>query len=352
MSTENDNLERITAEQALELYLQDREQDGAAPSTVASHRRRLRHFVRWFDEETDYNALAELNGMDIRRWKLWRFDEKANGDDFSQNTVKTHLDTLRVFVRWAEQVDAVADGLAEKVKSPNRTDGQRDNEIDDDRAKEILSHLDRYRYASLEHALFHTLWYGVIRIGAARSIDLADVDLEDGYITLSHSPAEQTPLKNGPDSERTISIRPKTCELLRDYIEENRVDATDEYGREPLFTVGGRGEGRPHVNTLRNRIYALTRPCERGDCPHDRRPESCEAAQSRNDASKCPSSESSHAVRRGSITWHLRTETPKPVVSDRADVSPEVIDSNYNELSEREKADVRASQLPDDLGDK
>jgi hypothetical protein len=68
-----------------------------------------------------------------------------------------------------------------------------------------------------------------------------------------------------------------------------------------------------------------------------------------NDASKCPSSESSHAIRRGSISWALREETAKPVVSDRADVSPEIIDQNYSTLSDREKADVRASQLPDEL---
>lgn len=351
MSTQTDDeLERIGAEQALNLYLEDKKRDGAASSTVRSHRSRLEHFTSWFQTETDYDSLADLSGIDIRRWKLWRFDEKEDGGEFSIHTVATHLDTLRVFLRWAANVDAVDEELAHKVKSPNRPNGQRSNEIPADRAIEILEYLDRYQYASVKHALIHLLWHGMIRIGAARSLDVSDVDLEDGYAVFTHSPAEGTPLKNDEKSERTIHLRPQTAQLLGDYIEQNRVEREDDYGRRPLFTVEG-CSGRPHVNTLRSRVYAVTRPCMHGlDCPHDRDPETCEAAQRMETASKCPSSEGSHAIRRGSISWALRNETPKPIVSDRADVNPTIIEQNYSTLTEEEQADVRASQLPDGLG--
>lgn len=344
MSTENDDLERVEPQEALDLYLADKERDGAASSTIRSHRSRLGHFIEWMEDETDYTHLAELSGLDVRRWKLWRFD-----DDNSIHTVATHLDTLRVFLRFCAGIDALDEELPAKVKSPNRPNGQRSNEIDADCCKAILGHLDRYQYASIEHALVHLLWYGMIRVGAARSLDVDDLDLKEGYAEFSHDPDEDTPLKNDEGSERTIHLRPQTCQILADYIDENRVDATDEHGREPVFTVEG-CSSRPHVNTLRNRIYAVTRPCKHGEgCPHDRDPDTCEAAQTMNDASKCPSSESTHAIRRGSISWALRNETPKPVVSDRADVSPEIIDRNYSTLTDREQADVRSSQLPDGL---
>lgn len=171
----------------------------------------------------------------------------------------------------------------------------------------------------------------------------ANHDLEQSYTEFSHDPSEDTPLKNDEGSERTTHLRPRTCQILADYINENCVDAVDGHGREPLFTVAG-CDGRPHVNPFRNRVCAVTRPCKHGqDCPYDRDPDECEATASMNEASKCPSSESTHAIRRGPISWALRNETPKPVVSDRADVSPEIIDRNYSTLTDREHADVRSS---------
>jgi integrase len=344
--TAKDEFETIPAAEALELYLDERERDGSPPTTLRSHRSRLEHFVEWFEDESGQDELHELTGLDIRRWKEWRFD------DHSIHTVSTQMDTLRVFVRFLGDIGAVSEALPEKIKSPNRPNGQRSNEIPAERAKTILSYLDRYAYSSTNHVIAHLLWYSMMRVGSLRSIDLADVDLKGGYIELEHQPEQGTPLKNRESSERVIKIRPTTVEILRDYISEHRTDKTDEYGREPLVTLP-RGSARPHVNSIRNRVYGLTRPCRHGEaCPDDRDLEDCRAATNINKACECPDSESTHAFRRGSISWHLRSETRKEVVSDRADVSTDVIDENYSTLSEREKADVRASELPGKLGDR
>lgn len=339
---DDSEFETIDAREVLQLYLDERERDGAAQSTIDSHRSRLQYFVDWF-ESTDYDELYELSGLDIRRFKEWRFT------DHSRDTVATQMDTLRVFIRFLSNIDVVHASLPEKVKSPNRKNGQRSNEIETERAKQILSYLDRYHYASVDHVIAHLLWYCMVRVGTLRSIDLNDVDLDHGYIDLSHDPDKGTPLKNKQKSERSIKIRVKTQEIIRDYIDENRVDSVDEYGREPLVTLK-RGGARPHTKSLRNRTYGLTRPCFHGvECPHGYDESDCTAAQNINKGHECPSAESTHAFRRGSISWHLRCETPKQVVSDRADVSTSVIDSNYSTLSEREKADVRASELSDEL---
>lgn len=65
-----------------------------------------------------------------------------------------------------------------------------------------------------------------------------------------------------------------------------------------------------------------TRPCLRGgDCPHGREPETCEAMDdTKKRASRCQSSVSPHALRRGSITHHLSSDVPEKVVSDRMNV--------------------------------
>lgn len=328
---------------ALELYLDDKRKT-AAESTIQSHSDRLSHFVEWFGEETEYDYLHELDGMDIRKWRVWRFDAE-HADAY----IKAVQDSLRVFLRFCRDVEAVDPSLPEKVSSPEGGQ-QRSAEIPADRATAILEYLDRYQYASVNHALFHTLWYCLLRVGGARAIDLGDIDWQNDRIQLCHRPSEGTPLKNEYDSEREIAIRPTTREILKDYVEQNRNDVTDEHGRKPLF-VAPEGDGRPHQNTLRNYIYSLTRPCLHRECPHETTPDECDATRRKNWACECPSSESTHAIRRGSISWHLREEVGKQVVSDRADVEPDTLEAHYSTLTEAEKAEVRRSELPDELGD-
>lgn len=64
--TAEDNYEHIDTSGALVLYIDKRERDGAAPSTVRSHRSQLEYFVSWFQGETDYD---ELSSLDIRQYK-------------------------------------------------------------------------------------------------------------------------------------------------------------------------------------------------------------------------------------------------------------------------------------------
>lgn len=79
-------------------------------------------------------------------------------------------------------------------------------------------------------------------------------------------------------------------------------------------------------------------------CPHGKSKDEvaqCDAVQTASDAYKCPSSCSPHTVRRGYITHELNAGVPKQVVSDRCDVSSEVIDEHYDERSDQDKMQLR-----------
>lgn len=97
--------------------------------------------------------------------------------------------------------------------------------------------------------------------------------------------------------------------------------------------------------TVRRSLYKLTRPCEQGvDCPDDREPKACEAAQNRH-ASKCPFCRSSHPIRRGSFMHQLDQGVPKEILSDRVDVSKPVLDKHYDRRSEVRKRRLRCAKL-------
>jgi integrase len=139
-----------------------------------------------------------------------------------------------------------------------------------------------------------------------------------------------------------VALSDQLCTLIDDWLNNQRPGVTDDYDRRPLLASR---QGRAQKTTLRCYVYQWSRPCAVGnECPHDRDPEDCEAVGYRA-ASKCPSSVSPHAIRRGSITHSLNNDMPDKVVSDRANVSQAVIDQHYDRRTEREKMEQRRDYL-------
>jgi len=88
-------------------------------------------------------------------------------------------------------------------------------------------------------------------------------------------------------------------------------------------------------------------PCTYAECPHGRTPEECEARGKNAKLAECPSARSPHAVRRGAITNHLNEETAPETVSERMDVSLDVLYEHYDARTEREKMAVRRQDIPE-----
>ncbi|MFB1063069.1 tyrosine-type recombinase/integrase [Natrinema sp. H-ect4] len=332
------SLEPIEPDTALELYLADKGNE-LAEASLEAHEYRLGHFVRWCDQQ-DIENPNNLSGRQLQRYRVWRRDE----GDLSPVSEKTQMDTLRVFIRWLETVDGVEQDLSEKVLSPDITPEQnaRDVMLDSDRATSVLAELEKYHYASIEHVTIALMWHTMMRVGSVHALDLEDYYPDEQYLKVRHRPETATPIENQQDGERLVALSVDLCELLDDWIESQRRDVTDECGREPLLTTA---QGRPCKSTLRVYVYRWTQPCRYdGECPHDRDPDECEATE-RDHLSKCPSSVSPHAIRWGSITHSLNNDMPDKVVSDRANVSQEVIDMHYDRRTERERMEQRRDYL-------
>ncbi len=341
-NTHQHELIPTTPEEALRLYLDDLEVDGAAQSTQYAHKSRLGHFTRWCNQVTEITNLNNLTGRDIQRYRAWR---RQDGD-LNKVTVKTQMDTLRVFIRWCESIDAVRPDLHVTVRSPDLDDGenQRNETLPEERAEQILEYLSRYHYASAPHTVLEVMWTTCARVGAIHALDLSDYDPKKRYLHFVHRPDTDTPLKNKEDGERYATLNKQACRTLDDYIENNRHNVRDEHGRKPLFTSS---QGRRHTTNLRAFVYRWTRPCAIGqECPENLNPETCEAADDQR-AYKCPESVAPHAIRRGAITRWLREEVPPEVVGDRANVSKRVMDMHYNQMTEEERAEQRRDWFED-----
>lgn len=336
MATHTDgttDLDRLEPAEILELYLSERKTD-LADKTRQSHRYIIERFVGWCDDN-DVETVAELNGRDMHEFRVDRREE-VNG-----NTLRSQLGVLRQFIRFAESIEAAPMGLAERIRLPQAERRSRDGRLEKEMAEIVLDHLRRFEYAGRDHALFRLLWVTGIRVGTARSFDVTDFDRDDRTLAVRHRPDTETPLKNGERAERLLALDERTTETLADYVDYNRAEATDAYGREPLFPSG---DGRLAKSTLRRAVYRWTRPCQRGDgCPHDREMDDCDARRTVTLAAQCPSTRSPHEVRRGSLSQMLNEQIPVKAISDRADVSSEVLDAHCDARNEAERAETRRS---------
>ena len=106
------NLERLHPTEALELYLEAR--DDATEMTMEGQKYRLRAFVTWCDEEGITN-LNDINGRDLYRYRVWRREGGYSGTELKTVTLRGDMATMRSFLRFCGEIDAVPEELYDQV---------------------------------------------------------------------------------------------------------------------------------------------------------------------------------------------------------------------------------------------
>ncbi|MBZ6494233.1 MULTISPECIES: tyrosine-type recombinase/integrase [Natrinema] len=332
----SDDLEPMTPTEGVEAFLAHRK-PSVAESTYYNNQTTLEQFTAWCSDN-EIDNLNDLSGRDLALFVAHRREK------VKPITLQKNLSAIREFLSWAADIEAVPEGLNEKVHAPVVPDGSesRSIKLERPRAEKILEYLDRYEYASRDHVIMAILWRTGMRLSALRSIDLDDLEGDQFAIYLKHRPETDTPLKNKDRSERWVFLGPEWYSVVSEYIKVNRIETTDDYGREPLLTTK---QGRISGGSIRNTVYRCCQPCFVADCPHDRDPETCEAVGAASVPSKCPSTRSPHAIRRGAITGHLLEDVPPEIVSDRMDVSLDVLYQHYDARQPDEKMEQRRKFL-------
>ena len=320
----------------------DRRRPEATERSAKTYYYRLKQFVE-FCEEYGVETVDELSG-----WTFENYETKRSGDGIAPITLNGEMKDLRQFVRYLERIEAVDEGLSEKVHVPKvSSDEESSNtKLDKPAARDLLAYYRRREHGSRRHALLEVLWNTGCRLGAIRALDVRDYHADEQYLEFRHRPESGTPLKKKLDGERPVAVSDAAADALDAYLaSEDRWEVHDEHGREPLFASR---QGRPGHNTVRCWMYLGTLPCIHSDCPHGRDPEDCEFTE-RNHASKCPSSRSPHQIRTGSITWQLDSGLPPEVVAVRVNASVSTIKKHYDKATPRERMEQRRRRHVDHL---
>jgi len=322
---------------AVDKYIEEKKYN-SSKATVQNYTYRLKRFVEFCDENK-IGRIETVTASVSEEFKRKRLEE------VNAYTLEQQMRTFRQFLRWCESNELIKDGTAEKLiipntEAPNRV---RNEAVGAERANEIIDNLYKYRYATVEHVVFHILWDTGIRTGSLRALDIGDWDADNEFLKVRHRPLSETPLKQKGDGERNITITDdRLVEALEDWIDDIHPGVRDDYDRLPLI---GTEEGRAHKTTIRSKVYLASQPCRYStDCPHEREIPGCKARK-RDHFSKCPLSVYPHSIRSGAVTAHLNEDIPKEIVSERANMSEGVLDQHYDERTEEQKRERREKYL-------
>lgn len=334
------DLKQMTPRKAVERFLERRRSDDTtSPATIQTYENRLSQFVRWCEDRGTLN-INDLSGRDLDDY--WQYRR----EDLNDVSLKNEFTSIKKLLEYLVAIEAVEPDLPDQVAmlKPTLSKDQRSNDrkLSTERATEILEYLDKFQYATRDHAMFLLLWHTGCRMGDLNSLDLADFHEDDGYVEFRHRPTQGTRLKNGYGGERDNALDPTVAEVVGDYVREHRVDCVDEHDREPLFSTV---RGRMAKSTIRRRVYGLTQPCTVGECPYDEiDPDTCEALRHGHE-SKCPSTYSPHRIRTGAITHMRESGMGVDTVAERVDATAETIRDHYDRADERDLMENRRTEV-------
>lgn len=319
---------------AVDRWIRKRESN-STERTIRGYENRLNQFVKWCDEN-DITTVSELNAWVLDEYQLALADE-----GLAPTTIKSRLSTLRLFVDYLAVLELIPEELPDAIDVPNlsRQEERNEERLDPEIARQALTYFRdrRAHYGTPMHAFLELAWHTGARMGSIRGLDLSDFDRDRQAVRFQHRPSTDTPLKNKNSGERWVGLSDPVCEVLRFYTARERYDRRDDHGREPLFATR---QGRASYTTLRAWSYQATQPCLWMECPHGRRPDTCEWTK-RAKRSKCPSSRSPHMIRTGSITWQLNQGYPIEWVAERVNASISVIKHHYDQATLEEEFERR-----------
>ncbi|QLG61941.1 tyrosine-type recombinase/integrase [Halorarum salinum] len=334
-----------------EVLAEFREHKLEAVETTSHYTRKL-DYLETYLQTAGITTTQDLTSEDVERYRSWRkYESLSRAKPLANNTLRDDMYLFREFIRYLIEHRMAPVRFEHCVEIP-RVDRDRGEGVDEKQlvpevAQAALAYLRTFRYATVEHVTMELMCQAGPRKSGLRALDVGDFNRQTGVLTFRHR--EGTPLKNNEQSEREITLYGQTPGIIRDHLAHVRPPVRDALGREPLLT---KGDGRISPSMLQKIAYMWTRPCVVGlECPHDRDPDECEAAQANDAAFRCPSSRAPHHVRTGYITDQRNRGVSSDAIQQRCDVSPRVQALHYDlpdSTEERERFEDEFRAVGDD----
>jgi site-specific recombinase XerC len=222
----------MTIAEALERFLVQLEADGRSSHTVGQYRRHVVRFAQWAAlEAPGREEVAALDHVAIARFLAspWA-KERAVGGQKKASSVNALRSSLRIFCAYLHQAGYLGQDPGRLVRRALCAVGPPKGLAAEEQERLLAVMAGAVGpEATRDHALFHLLLATGVRLSAALGLNVEDLDLAAGEITIR---------TKGDRTER-VFLGEAIREHLRSYI--------GDQASGPLFQARGDGVCRRHV---------------------------------------------------------------------------------------------------------
>jgi site-specific recombinase XerD len=239
-------------------YLDHLQWQGRAPATLRATRSDLAGFQAWWERTYQRPfAVQQLTARDLRRWQ-W---ERQQVDGTKPSTINRALSSLRGFCQWVVgqglRPDNPVTAIPDLPMSDLAPQGLEDEAIDG--LLRVAGSTSDLIHCRRDQAVLALLVYAGLRIQEVCQVQLRDLDLEGGTVTVRRGKGGQA---------HRVPLHAEAHDLLRHYIDDIRAPnglppVGSEAERAPLLLgqqVARKGQPwQPGVQpqTLRRRLKRL-----------------------------------------------------------------------------------------------
>lgn len=216
----------------------------ASENTVAAYRRDLTRFV---------GSLGEIPTARIKSHHVKQFAGTLHARGLSPRTIARHLSSVRSFFDYLVRHREVGANPASGVRAPKQRE-RLPKTLDPDQTAQLFSERAESVIEVRDRAMLELLYGSGIRLAELVDIDIRDLDLANGFVTVTGKGRKT----------RVVPIGKAALGAIEAWLAK-RPEAS---GREPLFTSRGRARMSARNVQLRLKKIAARTTGNDGVHPH------------------------------------------------------------------------------------
>ena len=216
----------------------------ASPHTIAAYRRDLNRFVA---------DVGTVSCQDVRSHHVREFAGRLHARGLAPRSIARHLSSVRSLFDYLVRRRELGANPATGVRAPKQSE-RLPKTMDPDQTAQLFSEPVVSEIDLRDRAMLELLYGSGIRLAELVAIDIRDLDLANGFVTVTGKGRKT----------RVVPIGKAALEAIRTWLAKRPAAG----GREPLFTSRGNARMSPRNVQLRLKKIAVRTTGNDGVHPH------------------------------------------------------------------------------------
>lgn len=254
-----DRSDGFTLASLIDEWFRRLEERAYSARTIESRKWALRMFLRW-SEERDLRRAGQITRPILESYQRWLFHyRQANGKPLGITTQRVRLGALQSFFAWLCRENALCANPAADLELPRKPAKTLPRSLTLEQVHAVLNVPDVGDPLGIrDRAILETLYAAGIRRSECVRIDLDDLDLQRGLLTVR---------KGKGQKDRVVPIGERAQYWLGQYLEKTRpLLETPQSGRALFLSGYGERLSAGYLGNWVRRVIEVTGIVRSGSC--------------------------------------------------------------------------------------